>query len=824
MKKITRTILALLCICASQLHAQHGIYNRADILDTLLTDYLADTNLNYLRPVGVAPNGIIQLLDPKTVTTYRITDASEILSMNLAENSILYTHLGGSYVVSNDSLNGFAVDSCAVVPTANGKYAILQIRDQGYYIEDFGAIPGDNLDDSKAIQKCIDAAIQLQASSRVNAGAGIFYLDKGVVLARELKDSNGDPDEYSFVGFTISGIQSPYDASQELASSTVFWLRDSSFCLAVQEARNAVIENIVFYGDAMAYESMSLKKWVENTLNDWGAVAGARTNRYSPSCAIAIDPFHQAITGTNRYPGHENRYHNTQQGGTSMLLIKNCVFRDHFVAIANNPSPGVQNGDNIRAEHCHVKFCHTFWAAGQTQSRGNSIDNIYSTLINRFVDCELIGTGVGTPPGISNCNIAGFTKEFIHMTQTGRSPVRATNVYIESLFSLGYINANHVSFNQCHFKFMNPEDGDGIFTPPYHLYSSNTATFTNCALEFYTDGSRQMPFRFNTAGLSIVGGNIQGGLIVNGPWGTESALKINYDNVALTGQGQVIGGRHNGGSYFHLSEKYLLGGDEIHNQYWADQTFKNDDKLYNIYPRRLDSNKRHIWIDSNETRAYFIASDPGLYRLEDNLLAGVSGTSGTIDGSAADMTTLGMPSHAYTHALGFVSEISEDTIFISGTPYGLQPGPMFIYHVEYPVFYLPMWGDLEAGNDTITNVDMGSLSLLLTGTNYNGRRLYGEGIEDGAYIVSVDRNNQRIVMSTAANATKTHEYLYNAKYSQTVKRDDPFPSGGPTEPIGYKEGCQILLNSISPSVYGYVVSSGGVIGSTVAPSFGALTY
>jgi hypothetical protein len=149
-----------------------------------------------------------------------------------------------------------------------------------------------------------------------------------------------------------------------------------------------------------------------------------------------------------------------------VFTIRGCSFHNYYIAIANNPSNGVANGDNIKVEDSYVESCHTFWSAGQTQSRNNSISNVYALFINTFVSGNVIGQQQGTPPNIRNVNIAGFCRTVFNI-KTAFSGLGVDQCYFENIWSLGIVLANTVHFSQCQFQFALPSEK--YFGPPFQL-------------------------------------------------------------------------------------------------------------------------------------------------------------------------------------------------------------------------------------------------------------------------------------------------------------------------------------------------------------------
>ena len=170
--------------------------------------------------------------------------------------------------------------------------------------------------------------------------------------------------EFAFVTLRIGGPIPVYSENQNTGSVAVFKLQKPTFGVALQSARNCTIENLVFLGASKLKNSPeAIMARPEKSLESEESI---RFNRYSPSNAIVIDPFAFNIQRENQYLGFSKYYRNKSRGGSSMVLIRGCTFDRHYIALANNPSARVQNGDNIRIENSHAKRIHTFWSAGQT--------------------------------------------------------------------------------------------------------------------------------------------------------------------------------------------------------------------------------------------------------------------------------------------------------------------------------------------------------------------------------------------------------------------------------------------------------------------------
>lgn len=551
------------------------------------------------------------------------------------------------------------IHSCSIKAKHSNKTGS---RSNLYHINivDYGAIPNDNIDDSDAIQKAIDFAIKSNKSSWVFCPPGIYTLSKGLVIARGL--TNG---EYGFVTLSIGGEIATFAGDQNMGKTVVFKMLKPTFGIAIQSARNCVIENIVFEGCA---------KFSTNPLDilnirsiSMDAKYNVESNSFSPSCAIVIDPFHNKVPQSDRYIGHDVQYTNKSTGGSSMVLIRGCSFYYHYIAIANNPSGNVQNGDNIRAENCHVSTCHTFWSCGQTQSRGNSIDNVYALYLHNFVSGVQIGSQIGTPPTVSNVNLAGFCK-YVFDIHTGFSGLNVYRSYFESIWSLGLSRGISTSFDQCQFSFQLPNSN--FFMPPFQLYSTNPTSFRDCNIQYFNNCTNPMPFLFRAQELLISGGSVEGGVVVADGItnaGGDDLHKVTMQGVFIKCKNKVAGKKASEKPSTNVRGEIVMGGETILTSD-GDLVVNNGTTYFIDY---LETASMKIINTSKEL--IFMSQDITRYKLGDNLF---SDRSITYDngGELIDIRSY----------LGYVSTIVGNKVTISGVPILHPIGKSNIYRVDYP--------------------------------------------------------------------------------------------------------------------------------------------
>src|SRR5688572_11000768 len=79
------------------------------------------------------------------------------------------------------------------------------------HVRQMGAVPNDNLDDSGAIQRAIDKAIQSEGISLIRLEPGVYDIHKGIIISNH--QSNG---EYAMVTVQMSGHIPAYSPNQNL--------------------------------------------------------------------------------------------------------------------------------------------------------------------------------------------------------------------------------------------------------------------------------------------------------------------------------------------------------------------------------------------------------------------------------------------------------------------------------------------------------------------------------------------------------------------------------------------------------------------------------
>lgn len=654
----------------------------------------------------------------------------------------------------------------------------------------FGAIPNDGKDDSKAIQLAIDHAISSSVSI-VRFEAGIYDLEAGLVAAKQMR--NG---EFQFVTMHLSGPIPAYTSNQAIGGTAVLRYSGKGAALSVQSARNFIIENIVFEGNAPLFDSP--QEISQSTLAEWGNEGRVSTSRYTPHCAIAIDPFHIQVPRQERYSGFDNYYSNISNGGSSMVSIRGCSFYRYYIAIANNPSNGVANGDNIRAENCHVSHCHTFWSAGQTQSRNNSIENVYALFLHTLVNGVQIGQRQGTPPFISNVNLAGYCEQVFNI-HTLFSGLSVRDSYFESIQSLGIALVNSVSFSNCQIQFRIADDQTPA--PLFHLFSNAAVHFQNCGLEFFDNCQTPAPFMFKAGALRISGGWIEGGIVApNGVTnaGGEELHHVVFENVFIKCTGSIAGRASYIRPLVNLSNHILLGGESIQSD--DGSVFSNTGNTFEA----ISLGTVDVDMDRATSSGTFILPLSGVLKVGDNL---ITGRSVMLKDETAKV-------YSIRPALGYVSEINGNRVIVRHVPNEIPSGKMELYLVDYPVFIPPLWGDISKGSPVIRNV----LAYAHDFYPKARSRINMQGFPQGAYVKATDPSNRTITLSVSATEDRREAFIKSINYKQEIHLQSWDQRSTPV----MREGALINLEEPWNGKFRYINTSKAIINTSHQPRLKAL--
>lgn len=601
----------------------------------------------------------------------------------------------------------------------NGNFALVQPIDNKLYVNHFGAIPSDDVADDFYIQEAINYVIERDYGV-LAFGKGTYTIDTGVVMARTVSPTN----RQLIVSFETVHLEGQGPSYGTFNATTLEGRNPNGFIIAAQALRNSSIKNMTILmepgvGVDGLFNRDSLMSYNTTYLRDNYYAQRVRTLTTSPNAAISIDPF-GVTSPSSKYPLWTSSY-NSGLAETSMFHIDGVSIAYTYIGIDINPVGQQSNGDNIRWTNSHCTSVAKVWRTKTSQSRQNSIDNIYLLSCETFIDNQ----GSGTPPSIRNVNGAGTIKELYNIS-TGFGPIRMDNCYFEGIQSIGNVDATLVSFNQCQFKFQQYLESGALALT---AYGGSPIYFNDCSIQFFSNATNPVPLMFNNDYVEARSCHIETGV-----WLNQSISDGDFDKIRFY-DCQFYAPFNSGGRDFSLRQNDNRDQlAQVQNQFLGSGTgsFSRNGHSYsktNSFPFRqifLESGrtitKEILNTSGGDTLSFrFTTSNPGMYQINDNII------------SDANLTTTQEQS-LNEFFLGRVVKIKADTIWCAFGPY-YEAANNFSSSINVFVpyyFTFPFWGDVTIGNDTIKNV-YGYLPSV--GLKYIDQD-YDDYFDVGAYVVA----------------------------------------------------------------------------------------
>jgi hypothetical protein len=724
-------------LVAFLLIAFHSVFGQGRTTDSIRTPTFIriPVNGNYMQ-INAADSqraGAMSAIDKKKIDRIEVFQSlAELKNTAVKRTDVMYRLLDRKSGTVADLFwdpQSNAKDDSVMVFALPGQQGGRFLRSYSeLYVEWFGATADDQTDDSYAFQKAIDFAIKNAQSAKLKCKGGVFNV-KNLVVANY---NNGNA---GYVAFTLEGVAPAYDGVSVSPRMTELRTMDgTAFTLAVQRGLNVSIRNISFRGAGPTPSTLDeLIRW---TGRDWNQNGAIRDNPQSPHAGIVIDGFYKSVSPADRYPGARAWYSNSVRTGSSCVIIDGCAMRNYNVGIMVTPAPGITNADNISFQN-GVQFSNrVFWASGQTQSRSNSIVNLYSFgAVECLVDCRDYGSNTGTPPTVLNSSIAGGTK-YLYNTFTNFGSVRFVNTYMESLWSLGKSDGSFpVIFDNCD---INLEYGNTWCSPvlaqggPLHFRGGYLAYFDNQ----YAQG-----FTFANLFVSFDGSTILGGVPINfyppndnyGPMSIDNVIYSNTETRSVLKKGIVESSSRLFQHDFVLPEASLRSVFDI--------SYKPQDNYFEQVPLE---NAVILKLDPANHSASFTSANPAQYSVGNYLTTQVA-----VDykNDIYDASRTG---------LGWVSAINGNTITLSYAPAGLKPEEKYSVYASRMLRFIPrIIGNTTAGSNQITGIISGS------GLPIVGEYIKGRGIPNNTRVTAVSGNS--LTLSQPATTTGTDIEFYDAK-------------------------------------------------------------
>lgn len=333
----------------------------------------------------------------------------------------------------------------------------------------FGATPDDGASDATSVQRAINAAIYSTGVSVVYFPPGVYDIEKPLLALRDVNNKG----EYDLFNLTLRGHQLAYNNPGDGKSgvSVLKANKEIPFVFGMQGARGVEIENMVF--DGYINSKFEIADLISKSPDEL-----YKQDRYTPLCAIVIDPFSSSVPKSGGYNGLSQYYNNKRS--SSNVMIRGSVFQNFPSGLAISPNGETQQGDTVAINFCRFYNLVNGVIISQTQSRNIVVDNCTFGRNKFAFNSEDFGEMNGVLPEVNNCKIAdGVAWLFKANGNVAYGHFR--NIYAEALYGLGYskINKQPLNFEGCVFRFRPQTDDLKGGSNPCLLKADN-ASFTGC--------------------------------------------------------------------------------------------------------------------------------------------------------------------------------------------------------------------------------------------------------------------------------------------------------------------------------------------------------
>jgi len=314
----------------------------------------------------------------------------------------------------------------------------------------YGASP-KNPDNAAALQKSINTCINTMP---LYIPAGIYNFSRSLTIAQWYKGA------YSAATIHLYGDGGTWNGG------TVLHYSGNVFALGGQVMKGAEIDHLTITGNfhspainGPAYYSIPYEAYNDPSVGH--DLAG-----------IVID-----------YDGSKN------EGGSTGVKLHDLNVSNFAVDYLISPNGHTYNADVIIMENIRCGDARLGISAGQAQEKGNVIRGLYSWgRIHTLFATNIYGKHQAGQYTIDGGNIAGFPIRLIYNPESGWYPTSISNLFCESLGSIGMItggdskNNMPTSISNCVFNFA-IQSNAGIQT----LLTSNTTfiKFNNCLFRYY---------------------------------------------------------------------------------------------------------------------------------------------------------------------------------------------------------------------------------------------------------------------------------------------------------------------------------------------------
>lgn len=651
----------------------------------------------------------------------------------------------------------------------------------------YGASPSES-NNQPYIQRALREAISQDAYPKaVFIPAGSYTCTAGLLCKKD-SNADGQPEAFSLLIEGEGGV--PYGLA---GSSILNFTHNDTFGIGIQLGKGIRIKKLML--DGMNNISFADPKAAFTSAESSYVINGCRDNSLSPYAGIAIDPFGpSSISAGNRYPGYSAEYISGHtQGGSTEIKVEDCRIQGFVTNAVLSPNGYTQNAEHVEFSRVWSDQCKVAFAIGQLQSRSVHIrDCISWGAVLRWIDGSSYGAGSGPMPYVHGGNIAGNLKYLIKCTGAATSVSSVIGLYAESLYSLGIVTCDSLSFIGCHFSWTPTSSTNA--SAHCHLSSIGSVSFKSCFLNHSANPPSVKSLCFDVQRLSYddcTFDTIPAELSVNdidrsthvrsrfrmittpsdrfSVYSTSvSIFEAPSANGVLVSPGTVIQ------STTTLAKRWTIGGDS---------------PVLKIRPTSSPATFTY----TGDGVATFTADFPLRCQVGDVI---------RVESFVNEF--------GFEHpATGYISNVSGSVMTVSGLPHLFVSGSYWSSLQGVSRWHDDCIGDTTSGSNVITNV---RTSLALSSVWKVGERISGNGIPIGTWVTARDNNAKTLTLSQNATATNTRVDLFDAVIADCRASLAAVPSSG-----SWRKGT--VVDDSTGATNGWRCTASGTFGSGTEPTF-----
>lgn len=334
-------------------------------------------------------------------------------------------------------------------------------------VSHFGAIPGDKIDDTEAINKAIASGFRI---------ASIYFPGAEYYKTYDISSTITFFHSSRVANWVVTGQKTADGVALEEVCSRIYYTGKSGPCFNFRGQRLARLENLNMVGDNT--QAAEMAEHQRNTTKPWNPANwnsdGLSMDRFNVHSAVAFD---WGKDGADGAPW------------SATCQVRNMVITNFVLAISISPNNGYQ-GDTYGFDNIKIKHCTYGVSIGQDQARAVNFSNMWMDGLY----CAYTNNEFGRRNG-SAFNVVGGTQQYTNIfkllqtTTAYRGQSLFAGLFLEACGILGTIdglgiNQNATVFTGCEFG----TDDNGWFetnglqwiTPMLFCNAGTNVNFIGC--------------------------------------------------------------------------------------------------------------------------------------------------------------------------------------------------------------------------------------------------------------------------------------------------------------------------------------------------------